>query len=97
VFSSPDESFRTKAEIPIKLCDMRTVLKFPIYVEIDTDNIDRKIVTDAANQILYPALLGFLGDAKYQRQVLDQFRKATMVTNLTVKLLTEIDLFRDRE
>lgn len=75
---------------------MKTVLKFPIYVEIETDNVDRKLVSDAANQILYPNLLQYLSTAKYRKEVLDEFRKAAQLTLLDVKLLTEIDLLRDR-
>lgn len=76
---------------------MKTVLKFPIYVEIVCDNVDRKVVTDAANHVLYPQLLKYLSEAKYRREVMDQFRLETKVNNLDIKLLTEIDLFRERE
>lgn len=75
---------------------MRTVLKFPVYVEIESDNVDRKIITDAANSVLYPSLIQYLSNAKYRSEVLEQFRMASGVNNLDVKLLTEIDLFRDR-
>jgi len=75
---------------------MRTVLKFPIYVEIDSDNVDRKIISDAANQILYPSLIRYLAEARFRSKVLEQFRLTTKVDNLDIKLLTEIDLFRER-
>lgn len=75
---------------------MKTILKFPIYVEIDSDNVDRKIITDAAHSVLYPALLKYLSNAKYKSEILKQFREQTKVANLDVKLLTEIDLFRER-
>lgn len=73
---------------------MKTVLKFPLYVEIETDNVDRKRVTDAANQILYPNLLSYLSDAKFRSNVQKQFREVAMVDNAHIKLLTELDLFR---
>lgn len=73
---------------------MKTVLKFPLYVEIETDNVDRKRVTDAANQILYPNLLSYLSDAKFRSNVQRQFREVAMVDNAHIKLLTELDLFR---
>jgi len=75
---------------------MKTVIKFPIYVEIETDNVDRKVVSDAANQILYPSLIRYLSNAKYRSQILEQFREEAKVSTLDVKLLTEVDLFRDR-
>lgn len=76
---------------------MITVIKFPIYVEIESDNVDRKSVTDAANQILYPNLLKYLSDAKYQRETVRQFRETAKCNNVSVKLLTELDLFKDRK
>jgi len=75
---------------------MKTVLKFPIYVEIESDNVDRKVITDAANQILYPSLLSYLANARYRSKVLMEFREATKVDLLDIKLLTEIDLFKER-
>jgi len=76
---------------------MITVIKFPIYVEIESDNVDRKLVTDAANQILYPNLLKYLSDAKYQRETVSQFRETAKCNNVSVKLLTELDLFKNRK
>lgn len=73
---------------------MKTILKFPVYVEIDTDNVDRRAVTEAANHVLYPNLLEYLSSAKYRPEVLALMRKEANITNLSVKLLTEIDLFQ---
>jgi len=75
---------------------MVTVLKFPIYIEITSDNVDRKVISDAATQILYPQLLKYFSNAKYRMSVLDEFRDATKVDSLDVKLLTEFDLFKER-
>lgn len=76
---------------------MITVIKFPIYVEIESDNVDRKLVTDAANQILYPNLIRYLSDAKYQSRTVKEFRESAKCNNVSVKLLTELDLFKDRK
>lgn len=76
---------------------MKTIMKFPVYIEIDSDNTDRRVITEAANSVLYPNLLKFLGNTQYKRSVLEQFRLAANVINIDVKLLTEIDLFKDRE
>lgn len=75
---------------------MKTIIKFPIYVEIETDNVDRKLVSDAANSVLYPSLLKYLSSAKYRSEILKEFRDVAKVTTLDVKLLTEVDLFRER-
>jgi hypothetical protein len=75
---------------------MKTILKFPIYVEIDSDNVDRKLITDAARSVLYPTLIQFVGSASIRRKVLEQFREASGVANLDIKFLTEIDLFKER-
>lgn len=75
---------------------MKTVIKFPIYVEIESDNVDRRQVTEAAKTVLYPSLLKYLSSAKYRSSILKEFRDAANVNTLDVKLLTEIDLFRER-
>lgn len=75
---------------------MVTVLKFPVYVEITSDNIDRKIVSEAATRLLYPALIQYLSSAKYRSSLLKQFRDDTKLVNIDIKLLTEIDLFVQR-
>jgi hypothetical protein len=75
---------------------MITILKFPIYVEIESDNVDRKFVTEAANQVLYPNLLKYLSEAKYKSKVVEECRIRSKSTKLTVNLLTERDLFMER-
>jgi len=75
---------------------MVTVLKFPVYVEITSDNIDRKVISDGANSILYPHFVSYLGNAKFRSKILEQFRESTKVKNLDIKILTEIDLFKNR-
>lgn len=75
---------------------MITILKYPIYVEIESDNIDRRIITEASNTILHPALIEYLSNAKFRKEVLERFRIEAKVGNLDVKLLTEIDLFKRR-
>ena len=76
---------------------MKTILKLPIYVEIETDNVDRARVTSAANQILYKCLLEYLSGAQYTRSNLKEFREAAGVDNVSVKLLTELDLFKEKK
>lgn len=71
---------------------MKTILKFPIYVEVDSDNVDRKLVTDAINQILYPELLQYIGSAGIRRKLLDMIRERAQLINLDIKFLSEIDL-----
>jgi len=70
-------------------------LKFPVYVEIDTGNVDRAVVTRAANEILFPHLLRYLSSGKYRKEVLGQFSEA-IGSPADVQLLTEIELLRDR-
>jgi len=76
---------------------MKTILKFPVYVEILTDNVDRKIVSDAATQILYPALIQYVGSAAIRTRILGDIKEATKLSNLDIKFLTEMDLFRNQK
>lgn len=76
---------------------MKTILKFPVYVEIDTDNVDRAKVTSAANKILYPQLLSYAGNTSFRRSIMKEFKDAAGVDFAEIKLLTEVDLFKDRK
>jgi hypothetical protein len=77
---------------PFNFPIMKTIMKFPIYVEVDTDNVDRKLVSDAINQILYPELLQYIGSAGIRRKLLDMIRERAQLTNLDIKFLSEIEL-----
>lgn len=72
---------------------MTTVIKFPVYIEVVSESRDRKQVSDATREILYPVLLRFLADAKFHKKILGQLHS---VTNgpVDVRILTEIDLIR---
>lgn len=72
---------------------MVTLIKQPIYLSIETDNIDRGKVTKATNEILYPRLLEFLSNAKFRSAVIKEFNEA-IGTSSTIKLLTEVDVLR---
>lgn len=74
---------------------MITILKFPVYVEIDSGNIDRSLVSKKANEILLPNLLKYLSSGKYRSAVVREFSEA-IGSPANVTLLTEIDLLRDR-
>lgn len=74
---------------------MKTILKFPIYVEIDSDNVDRKRVSDAAHEILYPELLKYISSAKVRRDILERMTVNARLTNLDIRFLTEIDLMKN--
>lgn len=72
---------------------MKTILKFPVYVEIDSENIDRSLVSLRAKEILYPHLLRYLASAKYRKEVLDKLSKL-LGSTVDVTVLTEIDVLR---
>jgi len=74
---------------------MVTILKFPVYVEIETGNVDRSLVTRSAQEILLPQLLTYLSSGKYKQSVLASFSRA-IGSPANVTLLTELELLRDR-
>lgn len=76
---------------------MKTIIKFPIYVEIDTENVDRKVVTEAANAYLYPRLIEWLSSKRIAYRHLREFRKLTGQEDASIKLFTDGDLFRKSE
>jgi hypothetical protein len=76
---------------------MKTILKFPVYVEITSDNVDRKLVTTTAIQILFPSFKEFLADASFRQSKVNEFKKAIKASNVTVNLLTERDILHSME
>lgn len=64
-------------------------MKFPVYVLIESDNVDRNAVTVAAGRILKKALYDFLSNAKFSKRVLQEFKDSATVSEASVQLLTE--------
>jgi len=73
---------------------MVTILKFPIYVRIETDNIDRSLVSRVAREKLYPQLLEYLASAKYKKGVLELLSQL-IHSPVDVSLLTDLDLIQN--
>jgi len=73
---------------------MVTILKFPVYVRIETDNVDRGLVSKAARESLYPQLLAYLASAKYRKGILEQLSRV-IHSPVDVSLLTELDLIQN--
>jgi hypothetical protein len=74
---------------------MKTILKFPVYVEIETGNVSRALVTEKATEILLPNLLKYLSTGRYRQEILREFSQS-IGSPANVQLLTEIELLRDR-
>lgn len=74
---------------------MKTLLKFPVYIEIDTDNIDRKIVTNAAKEILFPEVSDALSNESFTRATTRRFSKQ-IGCSAKLQFLTEPKLINDR-
>jgi hypothetical protein len=66
-------------------------LKFPVYVQVETENVDRGMVSKVVKEILHPQLLQYLGKASIKKAVLDQMT-LQLRSPISVSLLTEIDL-----
>lgn len=70
---------------------MITILKFPIYVQIESGNVDRALVSKASKETLYPLLLEYLASARVKSGVLEKVSKE-VGSPVSIQLLTEIDL-----
>lgn len=72
---------------------MITILRFPVYVQIETGSVDRAMVSKEAKKILYPILLEFLHrKAKYKRQYLDELSKSLGGTPVSVVYLADLEM-----
>lgn len=72
---------------------MVTILKFPVYVRIETDNIDRSLVSKVAREKLYPELLEYLASAKYRKGVIESLSRL-IHSPVDVSLMTDFDLIQ---
>lgn len=72
---------------------MKTVLKFPVYVEVETENLDRGKVSSEARKMLFPHLLEYLASAKYKKSVLEKLSK-TLGSPISIQLLTDFEVLR---
>jgi len=70
---------------------MITVIKQSVYLSIETDVVDRALVSKATREILYPQLIKFLSDAKFRSEVVKEFN-AVVQSPSTIKILTEVDV-----
>jgi hypothetical protein len=70
---------------------MITILKFPVYVQIETGNMDRSRVSSFSKEKLHPLLLQYLASAGIKKTVLDEFSRE-FGSPVSVTLLTELDL-----
>jgi hypothetical protein len=73
---------------------MKVVLKFPVYVSIETDNVDRAKVSKAAREILYPEIVKFVAKQSFNNSVIRKFRGFAEVPEAKIKFLSEYDLIQ---
>lgn len=74
---------------------MKTILKFPVYVLIESENIDRSLVSKEANRTLLPELITFIREsAEYKNSVRKEFEKS-IGSKVTIKWITEVDLVQN--
>lgn len=70
---------------------MVTILKFPIYIQVESDSTDRSRISQISREILYPHLLEYLASAKIKSKVLGEISRE-IGNPISVSFLTEIDL-----
>lgn len=70
---------------------MITVIKQPVYLSIETEVVDRALVSKATREVLYPRLIEFLSNAKFRSEVIKEFNEIVKSPS-TIKILTEVDV-----
>jgi hypothetical protein len=70
---------------------MVTILKFPVYVKIESGSVDRALVSKVSKEILFPELLDYLSSARVRSSILKILSEA-LRGPVDVQLLTEFDL-----
>lgn len=73
---------------------MKTILKVPVYVEIDSDgNVDRSLVTKAASDIVMPEIMNYLSQGRFKSNVLRAMNIAVGVP-VDIHFLSQIDVLQ---
>jgi len=71
---------------------MRTVLKVPIYVMVETEkNLDRAVISRVANTLIFPLIQEYLAKAKFSKTEKEEFVKA-LGSHAEFSFQTELDL-----
>lgn len=76
---------------------MKTILKFPIYVEIVSDDTDRSKLTNSANLLLYSAMVDFLTNknVRFEKSTLDEMEDYLGGVKIkSVQVLSQDDLVK---
>lgn len=76
---------------------MKTILKFPIYVEIVSDDTDRSKLTNSANFLLYSAMVDFLSNknVRFEKSTLDEMEDYLGGVKIkSVQVLSQDDLVK---
>jgi len=72
---------------------MKTIMKLPVYIEIDSENVDRKFLSEAVNLFLYPELVNYIGKASIRNSVKEKIREHSKSREISFQFLTELNLF----
>jgi hypothetical protein len=70
---------------------MVTILKFAVYVQVETESIDRGMVSKVVKEILHPQLLQYLGKASIKSEVMERIA-LELRSPVSISMLTEVDL-----
>lgn len=76
---------------------MKTIIKVPTYLEVETEAIDRRLITDQARLLLSPHIIKYLHSAEFKDSVLDKYRKAIGQKSAKVRIVSELELLSGKE
>lgn len=72
---------------------MVTILKFPVYIQVHTESLDRANVSKVCRETLYPHLLEYIAKANIRTNVLKNISEQ-IHGPVDISFLTEVDLIK---
>lgn len=76
---------------------MKTIIKIPIYLEIESEAIDRRLISTEARRVLQPHVIKYLQGGDFRNSVLAEYRKAILQKSAKVRIVSELELLSGKE
>lgn len=73
---------------------MKTILKHVVYVEIDSVNCDRKLLSQTVQTLFFPEIILFLQGGKVKPSIKQKISETCLIPEPKITFLSDRDLFK---
>lgn len=75
---------------------MKTVLKHVVYLEIDSENCDRKLLSQSVQSLFFPEVVPYLQGGGIKHSIKKKIAETCMIPVPKFKFLGDRDLFKQK-